>query len=85
MTTWEIRFSPCSPEATRKGRKKSTHFSLRRVSSERDEISLLSPFSTRDAQKVIRSESAIRHIPLDVEIARTLAVDRFPSRQSWFR
>jgi hypothetical protein len=85
MTMWEIRFSPCSPEAIRKGKKRSFFRSLRHTSKGRDDVSHLSPVSEREVNKVIRAGRAVHHIPLDVEIARTLVVDRFPSRQSRFR
>jgi hypothetical protein len=44
-----------------------------------------SPLAQRDVKRMIRSERALTRVPLDVEIARSLAVDRFPAPNSWLR
>jgi hypothetical protein len=60
-------------------------FPFGRVPREREDLSPISLASKRDLNKVVRSERAVRHTPLDVEIARALVVDQFPSRHSRFR
>jgi hypothetical protein len=44
-----------------------------------------SPPARRDVKKNIRSQRALLHVPFDVELARTLAVDRSRAPHSWLR
>jgi hypothetical protein len=58
--------------------------SFRQGSGQNEGADDLSRAKKRDLKKIVRSERST-HVPFDVEIARVLAVDRFPSRNSGLR